>query len=68
MEQDSLFLMELEERKLTYVGGLAKNRKVTVENPGDTQKEIRLDGLAESVLNSDFTPIQLKLKKRELYG
>ena len=37
------FLIELEKRKLNYLGGLAKNRKVKVINSKELTEEIRLD-------------------------
>ncbi len=45
---NSRFLNESERRKLKYIGGLAKKRKVTVQlEPNQEQKEIRLDELAK---------------------
>jgi SRSO17 transposase len=35
------FLLKLENRKLKYLGGLAKNRKVTVNDKQEIQKTIR---------------------------
>lgn len=43
------FLLELEKRKLKYLGGLAKNRKVTVTLTDNIQQTIRLDELAQSL-------------------
>jgi hypothetical protein len=37
------FLLELETRKLKYLGGLAKNRKVIIETEANQLQEIRLD-------------------------
>jgi len=37
------FLSELEKRKLKYLGGLARNRKIKVVNQSETSEEIRLD-------------------------
>jgi SRSO17 transposase len=34
------FLLELEKRKLKYIGGLAKNRKVKVKKEGEDTKEL----------------------------
>jgi SRSO17 transposase len=43
------FLLELEKKKLKYLGGLAKNRKVRIETLENQREEIRLDKLAESL-------------------
>jgi hypothetical protein len=56
-------LLELEKRKLKYLGGLAKNRKVIIEIGTSQREEIRLDKLAESCPVEDFTPVQLNLDK-----
>lgn len=61
---NSRFLQELEARKLRYIGGLAKNRKILVQlEHGLERKEIRLDELAKSLNSEAFTAIQLKLEK-----
>jgi SRSO17 transposase len=43
---NTTFLSELEKRKLKYLGGLAKNRKVIIESQANKPEEIRLDDLA----------------------
>lgn len=60
---NTTFLLELEKRKLKYLGGLAKNRKVIIENEANKREEIRLDKLAESLPAEAFTPVQLNLDK-----
>lgn len=61
---NSKFLQELESRKLRYIGGLAKNRKVLVQlEHGLERKKIRLDELAKTLNSEAFTAIQLKLEK-----
>jgi SRSO17 transposase len=45
---NTTFLLELEKRKLKYLGGLAKNRKVIIETEANKLQEIRLDQLAQS--------------------
>ena len=61
---NSKFLQELESRKLRYIGGLAKNRKVLVQlEHGLERKKIRLDELVKSLNSEAFTAIQLKLEK-----
>lgn len=62
---NTTFLLELEKRKLKYIGGIAKNRKVIIASVGGTFKEIRLDDLAKSVPSKDFSPIQLNLEKKK---
>ena len=57
------FLLELEKRQLKYLGGLAKNRKVTVTLPDNIQQTIRLDELAQSLHQEAFTAIQLDLEQ-----
>jgi len=60
---NTTFLLELEKRKLKYLGGLAKNRKVIIDKSANKLKEIRLDKLAQSLPVEAFTPIQLNLDK-----
>jgi SRSO17 transposase len=57
------FLLELEKRELKYLGGLAKNRKVTITTEDNIQQTIRLDELAQSTSKEDFSEIQLNLDK-----
>ncbi|VEP16392.1 transposase [Hyella patelloides LEGE 07179] len=57
------FLNELEKRKLSYLGGLAKNRKVKVVNSTTFTEEIRLDKLAESLPKEAFTESKINLEK-----
>ncbi len=57
------FLLELEKRKLKYLGGLAKNRQVIIAHPEKGQEAIRLDNLAQLLPSVAFTPIQLNLEK-----
>lgn len=57
------FLLELENRGLKYLGGLAKNRKVTISKADHSKQTLRLDELAESILEEGFTEIQLNLDK-----
>ncbi len=59
------FLLELEKRRLKYLGGLAKNRKVITQIGSNKLQEIRLDKLAEALSIEDFTPVQLNLDKQK---
>ena len=60
---NTAFLLELELRQLKYLGGLAKNRKVTINGLDTIQPPIRLDELAQSIPQDAFTEIQLELDK-----
>ncbi len=55
-------LKELESRKLKDLGGIAKNRKVTVEKEEITTP-IRIDELAKSLPKEAFTEVNLVLDK-----
>ena len=57
------FLKKLEKRKLNYLGGLAKNRKVKVVNSKELTEEIRLDKLAESLPEETYTQTIINLEK-----
>ena len=57
------FLLELEKRRLKYLGGLAKNRQVTINGLDTIQPPIRLDKLAQSIPQNAFTEIQVELDK-----
>jgi len=59
------FLLELENRRLKYLGGLAKNRKVTINETNKIQQTIRLDELAQNIPKEAFTEIQLNLDKQK---
>ena len=53
------FLQELENRKLKYIGGIAKNRKVIIQKNTGLKEEIRVDDLAITLPSEAFTLIQL---------
>ncbi|MGH2413794.1 MAG: IS701 family transposase [Microcystaceae cyanobacterium] len=57
------FLKELEKRKLKYLGGIAKNRKVIIKKEGEIEEEIRIDELAKSLLEKEFEEVNLNLDK-----
>ena len=57
------FLKELEKRKLNYLGGLAKNRKIKVVDSEEFREEIRLDALAESLPKEAYTQTTISLEK-----
>lgn len=57
------FLKQLELKKLKYIAGLAKNRKVICQVQSDPEKvTLRLDELAKSLQPEAFTGIQLELE------
>lgn len=57
------FLKQLELKKLKYIAGLAKNRKVICQlQPEKDKVSLRLDDLAKSLQPEAFTEIQLELE------
>jgi hypothetical protein len=60
------FLLELEKRQLKYLGGLAKNRKVTINISENVQQTIRLDELAQNLPKEAFTKIELNFGKPKM--
>ena len=60
---NTTFLKQLESKKLKYIAGLAKNRKVVCQLQSDKEKvTIRLDELAKTLQPEAFTSIQLELE------
>jgi SRSO17 transposase len=60
---NSTFLKQLESKKLKYVAGLAKNRKVIYQlKSNEIKVETRLDELAKRLQAQAFTAIQLDLE------
>jgi SRSO17 transposase len=57
------FLQQLEERKLNYLGGIAKNRKIILQKKSGTEEEIRLDEFAKSLSGEQFEEVILDLEK-----
>ncbi len=62
---NSNFLRGVEELKLTYIGGLAKNRLVKVinEKTGETEAEKRLDEITLSLPKNSFQAVTIELNK-----
>ena len=56
------FLKDLEERKLKYLGGLAKNRKIIIKKEAVIEEKIRLDEIAKSLSEEDFEKITIQLE------
>ena len=54
-------LKELETRKLIYIGGIAKNRRVYVQLPGNTRLKYRLENAAQALPAERFKPVTLDL-------
>jgi SRSO17 transposase len=57
------FLLELEQRKLNYLGGIAKNRRVTVPALPQSGESLRVDELAKRLSPKAFTEVELHLEK-----
>lgn len=62
---DSKFLKELEEKKLKYLGRVAKNRKVIIKNEQGEEVETRLDQIAKAATLDSFEQVELKLTKQK---
>lgn len=60
------FLKELEQRKLKYLGGVAKNRKVIINRELEFEREIRLDELAKSIPGEEFEEIKLNSNQKKI--
>ncbi len=59
---NTTFLLNLDIRKLNYLGGIAKNRKITI-NKGNNIASMRIDKFAESLSENAFTEVTLNLDK-----
>jgi SRSO17 transposase len=57
------FIQQLEEKKLKYIGGVAKNRKVVIKNELENTEEIRLDELAKSLPSERWKQVVVHLEK-----
>ena len=57
---NSSFLKEIEQKKLKYLGRVAKNRKVIIKVE-ETEVEIRLDEIAKTLSSKNTDRIELKL-------
>ena len=60
---NSNLLNKLEEKKLKYIGGIAKNRKVKQLKNGKLEEEKRLDKIAELLPKDEFKIVKLGEKK-----
>ena len=57
------FLKEVEKRRLKYIGGVARNRKVIIKNESGSEIEINIEELAKSLPEKEFEEIKLSLDK-----
>ncbi len=57
------FLQELENKKLKYIGGIAKNRNILVKTKSKELEEIRLDEYAKWISYEEFKEIQINTEK-----
>jgi len=57
------FLKELEERKLKYVGGIAKNRNILFKDKLGKTDSIRIDEYAQWISDEEFKEIQIPGEK-----
>ncbi len=57
------FLKDLEERKLNYIGGIAKNRNILFKNKSGKTDEIRIDEYAQWISSEEFKEIQISGEK-----
>ena len=57
------FLLELEKKKLKYIGGIAKNRNILVKTKSKELEEIRVDEYAQWLSSEEFKEIQIQGEK-----
>ena len=57
------FLLELEKKKLKYIGGIAKNRNILVKTNSKNWEEIRLDEYAKWLSSEEFEEIIINTEK-----
>lgn len=57
------FLSQLEQRNLKYLGGMAKNRNVTIERNDNLKETLRVDELAQALVPEDFREVKLATEK-----
>lgn len=58
------FVKELENRNLTYIAAIAKNRQLTYQSlTDDSPRKHRLDEIAQVLPPESFTPVQLELEQ-----
>ena len=57
------FLKKLEEKKLKYLGGIAKNRNLLFKSASGKSDRIRIDEYAQWISDEEFKEIQIQGKK-----
>jgi SRSO17 transposase len=57
------FLKDLEEQKLKYIGGIAKNRNILLKDKSGKSESIRIDEYAQWISNEEFKEIQIQGEK-----
>lgn len=60
---NSSLLNKLEEKKLTYIGAIAKNRKVKLIKENKKLEEKRIDEIAQDLNKDEYEIVELKDKK-----
>lgn len=60
---NSSLLNELEEKKLTYIGGIAKNRKVLVIKNGQVTEIKRIDEVAKLLEEKEYEIVKINEQK-----
>jgi SRSO17 transposase len=57
------FLKDLEERKLKYIGGIAKNRNILIKDKSGLSEAIRIDEYAQWISSEEFKEIEIPGEK-----
>ena len=57
------FLKDLEEKKLKYIGGIAKNRNILIKDSSGKTEAIRIDEYARWISSEEFKEIQIPGEK-----
>lgn len=57
------FLKELENKKLKYIGGIAKNRNILVKSSSKKLEKIRVDEYVQWLSSEEFKEIQIQSEK-----
>ena len=60
---NSSLLNKMEEKKLTYIGAIAKNRKVKLIKENKKLEEKRIDEIAQDLNKDEYEIVELKEKK-----
>jgi hypothetical protein len=60
---NATFLSQLEQRSLKYLGGMAKNRKITIGKNEHLKETLRVEELAQTLSLEDFSEVKLATEK-----